>query len=429
MLYTIIQSTMIKKIILGISLLFSTVILAQEGTASPYSFYGIGDLKFKGTNENRAMGTVGVFVDSIHVNLQNPASYSFLKYTSLTVGGNNTKTAFKTDSQKETAERASLDYFAVGIPLGKVGIGFGLMPYTAVGYKVANAIIDTDGLPKSKIFKGEGGLNKVFLGGAYKINPKVSLGLDIQYSFGGIETNSIVFVTDPVIALGSRTKNESTYSGFSATAGLFYHTKLKNKLEWANSFTFTPQSNLKSNNSRNVATVTYSAVTGAEFVGDPMDVYVADSKFKLPSKVSLGTAIGKSKKWFVGTELTFQGKNDLGNQSNVLNMGYESASRFAVGGFYIPKYNSFRNYFDRIVYRAGFRHENTGLVVNNQSIRDTSVSFGFGFPVGSSISNINLGFEYGKKGTTSNGLIQENYFNFNVGLSFSDRWFVKPKYD
>lgn len=420
---------MIKKIILGISLLFSTVLLAQEGTASPYSFYGIGDVKFKGTNENRAMGTVGVFVDSIHVNLQNPASYSFLKYTSLTVGGANTRTTFKTNSQEEKAQRTTLDYLAVGLPLGKAGVSFGIIPYSAVGYKVQRVRtadnIFGESETRTETFQGEGGLNKVFLGGAYKITPKLSFGMDLQYSFGGIETKSIVFITDPAIAVGSRTKNESTYSGFSVTTGLFYHTKLKNNLEWSNSFTFTPESNLNSNNSRNVALVTYG-ITGAEFIGDNSDVEVADSKFKIPSKVSFGTAFGKSKKWFVGTEVTLQGKNDGASQENV---GFESASRFAVGGFYIPKYNSFRNYFERIVYRAGFRHENTGLIVNNQSIRDTGVSFGFGFPVGTSISNINLGFEYGKKGTTSNNLIQENYFNINIGLSFSDRWFVKPKYD
>lgn len=420
---------MIKKIILGISLLFSTVILAQEGTASPYSFYGIGDVKFKGTNENRAMGTVGVFVDSIHVNLQNPASYSFLKYTSLTVGGANARTTFKTDSQEEKAQRTTLDYLAVGLPLGKAGVSFGIIPYSAVGYKVqrvttANNLFG-ESETRTETFQGEGGLNRVFLGGAYKITPKLSFGMDLQYSFGGIETKSIVFVTDPAIAVGSRTKNESTYSGFSVTTGLFYHTKLKNNLEWSNSFTFAPKSNLNSDNSRNVALVTYG-ITGAEFIGDNTDVEIADSKFKIPSKVSFGTAFGRSKKWFVGTEVTLQGKNDAVSQENV---GFESASRFAVGGFYIPKYNSFRNYFERIVYRAGFRHENTGLIVNNKSIRDTSVSFGFGFPVGTSISNINLGFEYGKKGTTSNNLIQENYFNINIGLSFSDRWFVKPKYD
>lgn len=419
---------MIKKIILGISLLFSTVILAQEGTASPYSFYGIGDVKFKGTNENRAMGGVGVFVDSIHINLQNPASYSYLKYTSLAIGGTNTRTTFHTDSQKEKAQRTSLDYLAVGIPLGKGGVSFGLIPYSAVGYKVSNDIV-TSIDSRTQIYKGTGGVNKVFLGGAYKVTSKLSLGVDFQYSFGKVETNSIVFVTDPLILLGSRTKNESTYNGFSVTAGMYYQTKLKNKFDWVNSFTFTPKTNMQSNNTRNVALVSYNS-SGAEFVsGTPVEVAVADSKFAMPAKVSFGSAVGQTKKWFVGTEFTFQGKNNMGNLGNFPNTSFEGAYRFAVGGYYIPKYNSFRNYFDRIVYRAGFRHENTGLVVNNQSIKDTGVSFGFGFPVGTSISNINLGVEYGKRGTTSSNLIKENYFNFSVGLSFSDRWFIKPKYD
>jgi hypothetical protein len=43
-------------------------------TSSPYSFYGIGDVRFKGTVENRSMAGVAVEQDSIHMNLENPAS-------------------------------------------------------------------------------------------------------------------------------------------------------------------------------------------------------------------------------------------------------------------------------------------------------------------------------------------------------------------
>ena len=42
---------MIKKIIVSICLLFSLAIFAQEGTSSAYSYYGIGDIKFKGNPE------------------------------------------------------------------------------------------------------------------------------------------------------------------------------------------------------------------------------------------------------------------------------------------------------------------------------------------------------------------------------------------
>jgi hypothetical protein len=34
---------------------FVVSFFAQEGTASPYSYYGIGDVRFKGTVENRSM--------------------------------------------------------------------------------------------------------------------------------------------------------------------------------------------------------------------------------------------------------------------------------------------------------------------------------------------------------------------------------------
>ena len=58
---------MIQKIVVSICLLFSLGILAQQGTSSPYSYYGIGEIKFRGTFDNRAMGGLSVFPDSTHV--------------------------------------------------------------------------------------------------------------------------------------------------------------------------------------------------------------------------------------------------------------------------------------------------------------------------------------------------------------------------
>ena len=69
---------MIKKIIISACLLISFVSFAQQGTASPYSFYGIGDTRFKGTQEFRSMAGVAVEQDSIHLNIENPASYASL---------------------------------------------------------------------------------------------------------------------------------------------------------------------------------------------------------------------------------------------------------------------------------------------------------------------------------------------------------------
>ncbi len=75
------------------------------------------------------------------------------------------------------------------------------------------------------------------------------------------------------------------------------------------------------------------------------------------------------------------------------------------------------------------KYEKIGLVINNESINDVGMTLGAGFPITGSFSNVNLGIEFGKRGTTSAGLIQENYFNFSSSFSFNDKWFVKSKFN
>jgi hypothetical protein len=86
------------------------------------------------------------------------------------------------------------------------------------------------------------------------------------------------------------------------------------------------------------------------------------------------------------------------------------------------------------VYRGGLRYENTGLVIQNpgypdKSITDFAANIGLGMPLSGTFTNINIGLEIGKRGTKYANLVEENYVNLSVGLSLSDRWFVKRKYD
>ena len=49
-----------KKLLVLIIVVMSSISYAQQGASSPYSFYGIGSLKFKGTVENQSMGGISV---------------------------------------------------------------------------------------------------------------------------------------------------------------------------------------------------------------------------------------------------------------------------------------------------------------------------------------------------------------------------------
>lgn len=422
---------MIKKIIAGVCLIFSAAGFSQESSSSPYSYYGIGDVKFKGTVENRSMGGLSILPDSIHINLQNPGSYSSLKWTTYTVGLSTETRNFQSDTGDDSAKRTTFDYLAIALPFNKFGVAFGLMPYTSVGYRIQNVYTNpTDEIQYFRQFTGVGGINRAFVGASYKVSEKFSVGADFRYNFGSIETKSIVGAPSEGVQYPTREINKSRLRGASFNIGAMYQTRL-NKLDWTTSATFSPKSKLESVTYRNIATITLTN-SGDELIVDEVPRIGFKDELDIPSAFTIGTGIGEARKWFTGVEFSTQGSNTLSSRfDQVTNADFKAAQRISLGGYYIPKYMSFTSYLSRVTYRAGLKYEKTGLVINDEDINDLSFTLGFGLPLGGNIgaSNLNIGFEVGQRGTTKSNLIKENYFGFMASLSINDRWFIKRRYD
>jgi hypothetical protein len=202
---------MLKRIIIAFFLLITCVTMAQEGTISPYSFYGIGTLKFKGTAENRSMGGISVYTDSIHLTLQNPAGIADLRLVNYSIGGSHKYVTQSTATEERKGSTTSLDYLAIGVPMGKFGVGFGLIPYTSVGYSLQSI----DGI-KTTTYSGSGGLNKAFLTLGYKVTNELNLGAEVNYNFGNIENTTI---SDIGVQYATREINKSDLLGFSFNFG------------------------------------------------------------------------------------------------------------------------------------------------------------------------------------------------------------------
>jgi hypothetical protein len=434
---------MIKKFLICTIVVFSTITQAQQGTSSPYSFYGIGSLKFKGTVENQAMGGISVYTDSIHLNLRNPASYAGKNLSlynnearpvKFAVGTSFSSINLKTDSGSDKAGNSSIDYLALVFPTGKFGVGFGLVPYSSVGYKLQSR--NEDDLLQYR-YRGEGGINKVFLGVGYQLTNDLKIGFDAQYNFGSITNTSIAFGYNndgQLLQFQSREVKRSDLSGFTLNFGLAFAKKISQNLELMATATHSPQANLNSENQSQFATISIDS-QGKEFVitsseVDLVALGLSDTSLSLPSKTSFGVGIGRPRKWFAGIDYTFLKSSDFANRFvSIENATFKDASTLSIGGFFIPKYDSFGSYWKRIVYRAGLRLEQTGLVVNNESVNEFGMSFGVGVPVGRLFSNANVTFEFGQRGTTASNLVQENFFNVNISLSLNDRWFEKRKFN
>ena len=416
---------MIQKFWFTVLILFTLWAQGQEGTQSPYSFYGIGLQKFKGTVENRSMGGLRMIDDGLHLTFRNPASYANLQLTTLTASASFRLSELRESDSKNTVSTATIDYLAIGIPAGKFGIGFGLMPYTSVGYSIVNQT-DTGSLT----FDGQGGMNRVFLGLGYNVFKGFSIGAEVNYNFGTITNRTILATND--IELGTREILTSELRGLNYLFSASYQKDLSNDLLFSSVVTATPSTDLTVRTSEELVPFVGFNADGGEVVslGDVRIQDLPERIFDFPIEYTAGVAVSKPEKWALGAEVTAHRSSRLQNvAASTRDTQFRNGFRSAIGGYYIPQYNSLTSYWKRVIYRAGFRYEETPVVLDGQALDEFGISFGLGIPVPRLYSNINIGTEFITVGTTNNGLIKENRVNIYLSLSLSDRWFVKQKYN
>jgi hypothetical protein len=432
---------MIRKILVTFLLLTSLTFLAQRTNSSPYSYFGIGEEFTNTTVEQSSMGGIGVaFNHYKYLNFTNPAAYSDLRFTTYVFGLLNNGLTIKSGSTEQNVNSTSLSYVALAFPIGdKAGFSIGLQPVSSVGYSLTSSLTDSNGdISEVSLFAGNGGVNRIYSSFGIKVYKGLSLGLEADYSFGNIN-NSIINQRDNVV-LATKFEEVTTIRGNSVKLGAQYQKELKNKLTLNAGATFKFGNDFKVTGNDYLYSLAFGG-TGSEIHKDTISSTTINGKFNLPLKSTLGVGLGKLDKWYAGLE--YENQDAIATTGLLASTNgaykYGKSNRFSLGGFYLPKINSISSYWNRVTYRAGVRFEKTGLLVdglgNNTNftpIDDFGISFGLGLPL-KSLSTVNMGFEFGKRGTTNNNLIQENYFNFRLSLSLTafgqQTWFQKRKID
>ena len=423
---------MIKKIFLVFFVLVTATSIAQKSNVSAYSFFGIGDEGSSLTVEQMSMGGVSTaFSDYNHLTFSNPAGLASLKFTNFVFAIKNKNVTVKDASDSQRASVSNISYLAVGIPLGELGgMSFGLIPNSTVGYSLNSEVFDTEGTKiETTRFSGEGGTNKAFLGFGFNVYKGLTLGIQGEYVFGKIE-KSVLYQK---LGVSRATKYEmiTNVTGGSLKVGAQYKTKLNDKLYASAGLIVALENEVKSKGREYLYSLVLST---SELAKDTVLNKPLTTLFKKPLKTSIGVGVGENNKWFLGLDYSFRDKTSISGGQETLGskLRYTKFTNVSFGGFYIPKFNSISSYWDRVTYRGGVKLENNGLMFKSlesasvyTEIKDFGMSFGVGLPIGNNLSDINIGFELGKRGTTSKGLIQENYFNFNLSLSLTDKWFKK----
>ena len=148
----------------------------------------------------------------------------------------------------------------------------------------------------------------------------------------------------------------------------------------------------------------------------------------IPQAVGGGLSYTFKEKLTVAADVTWQ------NWAKYKFMGHgdslKNALTTSIGVQFIPDPYSAK-FMKRITLRAGARFSTGEFIFQNKPVTEFGVSLGVGIPLTTftTHSSINFLFEYGKLGTASKNLLQQNYFKFTLCFTLQEKWYQRMKLD
>lgn len=427
---------MIKTRILGCLLMAATVngAWAQGGTNSPYSQFGIGALSDQSQSMSRGMNGVGYGLrQGNNVNTLNPASYSGVDSLTMLfdMGVSGQFTHYEEGKLKRNASLASFEYVVGSFRAWKnVGVSFGLLPYSSVGYEYATSSRDQNLGQLTESFTGSGGLHEVFLGFGWRLMKPLSIGVNAGYLWGSIDRSVL---PDADATANSLRKNYSTsVSNYKLDVGA----------QWVQPIGRFDRLTLGAvvglgHNLKNDAEMTIVSTNQLSNSSDTTALKLTDA-FELPMSFGVGAAYQHAGKLTLAADFTLDKWGDVkfptftGNEYKLQSGLLKDRMKINVGLDWLPNPSQMGGRFlEHVHYRLGAGYATPYYYINGkEGPKELSVSAGFGIPIVNMHNNrsvLNISGQWIRSSATD--FLTENYFRINIGVTFNERWFMKWKVD
>ncbi len=398
--------------------LITTQIIAQQTnnlSGSPYSLYGLGVSNNTNTGKTNALGKTGIASPTTSsINNSNPAAFASIPSNRFLfdLGLKAQSETLSENGNEESRFNTTISNLAIAFPISKnSGFGISLLPYTNVGYTVSGILSNIEGTTGNFItdINGSGGVNDFKISYGYRINDNFRLGVNSSFLFGLIEEQEINTIGNSILSIHEK----NNYTGFRLGFGAQYD--ISNKISLG---VILNTNTSLSGQQENTATL------------DGNELSVTENNlpsFELPLEIGFGVHTKLTNQ----VSLNIDYKKSFWNSTNQSdNLGtYVDQNFIGIGLEYVPKNRNF-NYWENVAYRTGFNFDSGSLEIDNTRINNYEFNLGLGLPLKKgSNSMLNIGYSYGKKGTISDGLIQENYHSLSLNLSLEGIWFQKRKID
>ncbi len=429
------------------------VAMGQPSNNSPYARYGLGNLN-NGVNV-RSAGIGGMSVamreDSIPylVNFLNPASYTSIGFTAFDIGVYGNVATISSSTASQNVNKANLSYFAFGFPvISKYwGGAFGLREFSSVNYSANDVRSDTTGSFGTEDdfgyeykFQGSGSVNQFFIGIGVRPFKNFSLGINASYLFGRLNRIQRLEFYEAYY-FNVKTERFTDVGGFYVDYGLQYTLPIKQAQDVLTfGATFAHPMQVRANST--TLSRTYTLTSFGEDINRDTIIYdvLKGGHITMPWKYGFGLTWKIGTKWLIGAEHN-QELWSTYKDVNGKNDSLADAWKTIVGIEFKPSVPETNRgvwaYFGKMHYRFGGYYAMSQYRLNGIQLPEYGITLGFGFPLrktraGSDKfvqSMINFSVEWGQRGTTDRSLLLENFWNFKLGFTLNDRWFIKRKYE
>jgi hypothetical protein len=363
------------------------------------------------------------------VNNCNPASYSKIGISTLQFGLYGMRSRVTTKDTISTAGKMNIQHLFLGLPAGKNGgISAGFLPYTFINYRAQSTEKAFDSTMAFNRYFGDGGIQKFYIGYGHQYKG-FSIGANLNTYFGNTGVNSDKVFYDTARIYSTNFNGSYHYNALNFTLGSQYEKtfkkgNLKDK-KLILGATFSNNTNIR------IVKDEYTSTTSPDGISTDTIESVLGKTFKatLPMSYTAGIGLVSGDLWKIYAD--FSGSNWSTYRYDNSQDSTNNMWRAALGASYRKSLAETETYVNRIEYRFGVFGGKNNIQLNGHHLNTIGGTVGLGLPLKFKRGNfgiVNIATEFSSRGTANHGLMQENTTRFIIGVSLSEKWFVKAKF-